>query len=127
MAFAAYREWFWPRDGQWVGVLQSEPLPAIAIRLDPDSGVIFVRSFAPAPPEGEIYRLWLLVPGRPALLLGAFTAGVSGRAPALAGLGRSRLGSAEVVVTQEPKLGAAAAAEGDPPGKVVYRGRLAPE
>jgi len=126
-AFAAYREWFWPRDGQWVGVLQSEPLPAIAIRLDPDSGVIFVRSFAPAPPEGEIHRLWLLVPGRPALLLGAFTAGVSGRAPALAGLGRSRLGSAEVVVTQEPKLGAAAAAEGGPPGKVVYRGRLAPE
>ncbi|MCG5237416.1 hypothetical protein [Xanthobacter oligotrophicus] len=127
-AFAAYREWFWPRDGQWVGVLQSEPLPSIAVRLDPDSGVIFVRSFAPVPPEGEINRLWLLVPGRPALLLGAFTAGLSGRTPALAGLGRNRLGAAEVVVTQEPKLGSgAASADGQPPGKVVYRGRLAPE
>ncbi|ABS68720.1 hypothetical protein Xaut_3491 [Xanthobacter versatilis] len=127
-AFAAYREWFWPRDGQWVGVLQSEPLPSIAVRLDPDSGVIFVRSFAPAPPEGEIHRLWLLVPGRPALLLGAFTAGLSDRAPALTGLGRNRLGAAEVVVTQEPKLGSgAASADGQPTGKVVYRGRLAPE
>ena len=127
-AFAAYREWFWPRDGQWVGVLQSEPLPSIAVRLDPDSGVIFVRSFAPAPPEGEINRLWLLVPGRSAVLLGEFSAGLSDRAPALAGLGRSRLGAAEVVVTQESKLGSgAASADGQPPGRVVYRGRLAPE
>ncbi|MDI4659095.1 hypothetical protein, partial [Xanthobacter autotrophicus] len=127
-AFAAYREWFWPRDGQWVGVLQSEPLPSIAVRLDPDSGVVFVRSFAPAPPDGDINRLWLVVPGRPALLLGAFTAGMSDRAPGLAGLGRSRLGRAELVVTQGPKLGSGeASADGQPPGKVVYRGRLAPE
>ncbi|MFS8040014.1 hypothetical protein ACI7CM_02225 [Xanthobacter sp. AM33] len=129
-AFSAYREWFWPRDGQWVGVLQGEPLPAIAIRLDPDSGVVFVRSFAPAPPEGEINRLWLMMPGRPALLLGEFTAGMAGRAPALAGVGRNRLGSAEVVVTQEEQKPAAApgpAAAAQPSGKVLYRGRLAPE
>lgn len=123
--FAAYREWIWPRGGGWVAVLQREPLPSVAVRLDPDTGVVFARALAPAPPEGEVYRLWLVPSGGPARLMGAFSAGLAARAPDLAGLGRGALGSAELVITLEARERPVAA--GGPQGEVVYRGRLVPE
>jgi len=126
-AFVVYREWFWPRDGQWVGVLQSEALPAIAVRIDPDSGVVVVRSFAPAPAAGDVNRLWLVLPGRGAHLIGAFSSGFSMRAPELAGLGRGRLGAAELIVTRGPASGPVALPQAEEEGNVVYRGRLVPE
>lgn len=126
-AFVIYREWFWPRDGQWVGVLQGEAMPAIAVRIDPDSGVVVVRSFAPAPAEGEVNRLWVAVPGRGAHLIGAFSSGFSVRVPELAALGRGRLGAAELIVTRGPAAGPPQVPQAGEEGNVVYRGRLAPE
>lgn len=125
-AFVAYREWVWPRAAQWVAVLQPDALPAIAVRADPASGALFVRTFAPAPPDGETYRLWLVTRGEGAQLLGAFSAGLAVRAPALTTLRPAVLLGAELVVTLEPV--ARALPPGAGPGEqVVYRGRLAPE
>ncbi|GLI23344.1 anti-sigma-K factor RskA [Xanthobacter flavus] len=122
---AAYREWVWPGEGYWVAVMQAEPLPAVSVRIDPDSGAVHVRSFAPAPPEGETYRLWLVSPSASARLIGAFSSGLSERMPELARLGRKGLAGTELVVTREP------ADRPDtlkgPESTVVYRGRLVPE
>ncbi|MFG1301794.1 hypothetical protein V5F49_18565 [Xanthobacter sp. V3C-3] len=126
-AFVIYREWFWPRDGQWVGVLQGEPLPAIAVRIDPDSGVMLVRSFAPAPADGEVNRLWVTVPGRGTHLVGTFSSGFAVRAPELGALGRGRLGAVELVVTRGPASAPPEPPQDGPDGNIVYRGRLAPE
>lgn len=122
---AAYREWVWPGEGYWVAVMQPEPLPAVSVRIDPDSGAVHVRSFAPAPPEGEIFRLWLVSPTSGARLIGTFSSGLSERLPELARLGRKGLAGTQVVVTREP---AAAPDPSKGPGDaVVYRGRLVPE
>lgn len=121
----AYREWIWPGAGYWVAVMQAESLPAVSVRIDPDSGAVHVRSFAPAPPEGETYRLWLLSATGAPRLIGAFSAGLSERLPELARLGRRGLAGTELVVTREPVVRADAAK--GPGEAVVYRGRLVPE
>lgn len=122
---AAYREWVWPGEGYWVAVMQPEPLPAVSVRIDPDSGAVHVRSFAPAPPDGETYRLWLVSATSSARLIGAFSAGLSERVPELGLLGRKGLAGAQLVVTREP-LNWPDISKG--PGEVVvYRGRLVPE
>ncbi|MFG1214875.1 hypothetical protein V5F72_20490 [Xanthobacter flavus] len=122
---AAYREWIWPGEGYWVAVMQGEPLPAVSVRIDPDSGAVHVRSFAPAPPEGETYRLWLVSPSASARLIGAFSSGLSERLPELARLGRKGLAGTELVVTREP-ADRSDTSKG-PESTVVYRGRLVPE
>ncbi|UDQ88051.1 hypothetical protein LJE71_17445 [Xanthobacter autotrophicus] len=122
---AAYREWVWPGEGYWVAVMQAEPLPAVSVRIDPDSGAVHVRSFAPAPPEGETYRLWLVSPSASARLIGAFSSGLSERLPELARLGRKGLAGTELVVTREP-ADRPDTSKG-PDSTVVYRGRLVPE
>ena len=122
---AAYREWIWPGEGYWVAVMQAEPLPAVSVRIDPDSGAVHVRSFAPAPPDGETYRLWLVAPASGARLIGAFSAGLSERVPELARLGRKGLAGTELVVTREP-ADRPDTTKG-PEATVVYRGRLVPE
>ncbi len=122
---AAYREWVWPGEGYWVAVMQAEPLPAVSVRIDPDSGALHLRSFAPAPPDGEIYRLWLVSPASGARFIGAFSAGLSERLPDLARLGRKGLAGTELVVTREPVERADTSA--GPGTAVVYRGRLVPE
>lgn len=122
-ARAAWLEWYWPGGGHWVGIAQPEPLPVVVVRIDPDSGAVFVRSFAPAPPEGDIYRLWLVSPGSGARLLGAFSAGLAVRVP---DLDRRGLSASELLVTREPAGRAATPADG-PAESVLYRGRLAPE
>ena len=116
-------EWYWPGGGHWVGIAQPEPLPVVVVRIDPDSGAVFVRSFAPAPPEGDIYRLWLVSPGSGARLLGAFSAGLAVRVP---DLDRRGLSASELLVTREPAGRLATSADG-PTESVLYRGRLAPE
>ena len=122
---AAYREWVWPGEGYWVAVMQPEPLPAVSVRIDPDSGAVHVRSFAPAPPEGEIFRLWLVSPTTGARLIGTFSSGLSERLPELGRLGRKGLAGTQVVVTREP---AAAPDPSKGPGDaVIYSGRLVPE
>ena len=122
---AAYREWIWPGEGYWVAVMQGEPLPAVSVRIDPDSGAVHVRSFAPAPPEGETYRLWLVSASASARLIGAFSSGLSERLPELARLGRKGLAGTELVVTREP-ADRPDTSKG-PESTVVYRGRLVPE
>ncbi|MFG1183519.1 hypothetical protein [Xanthobacter aminoxidans] len=122
---AAYREWVWPGEGYWVAVMQAEPLPAVSVRIDPDSGAVHVRSFAPAPPDGETYRLWLVSPTSGAWLIGAFSSGLSERVPELARLGRKGLSGTELVVTREP-ADRPDTTKG-PEATVVYRGRLVPE
>jgi len=126
-AGVAYRTWFWPDDGQWVGVLRAtQTQPAIALRIDPVSGAFHVRAFAPEPPPGQTYRLWLVTETRGTLLLGAFTTMLSERAPALARMGAGGLRASEVLVTREPA--ARALLPGSGPGEdVVYRGRLMPD
>lgn len=122
---AAYREWVWPGEGYWVAVMQAEPLPAVSVRIDPDSGALHLRSFAPAPPDGETYRLWLVSPASGARFIGAFSAGLSERLPDLARLGRKGLAGTELVVTREPVERPDTSA--GPGTTVVYRGRLVPE
>ncbi|MEP9353830.1 hypothetical protein ABLE93_09550 [Xanthobacter sp. KR7-65] len=122
----AYREWFWPGGGQWIGVMQPEALPAVVVRLDPDSGVVFVRAFAPPPAEGEVFRLWIVTPAAGTHLVGSFSAGLSARLPEVAAIGRRGLTSAELVVTREPAERADPKTAG-PGGSVLYRGRLVPE
>ncbi len=120
----AYREWIWPRDGQYVAVLQKEPMPTVALRIDPASGVIFVRALGPEPPDGQVYHLWLLAEGRAAVRLGRFTSAMVARSAALSGLDPSVLRRAKVRVTLEP----ADEKEADAPqGEVMFAGQLMPE
>lgn len=120
----AYRQWIWPRNGDYVAVLQPQSTPAVAVRVDPESGVLFVRAFAPPPPEGMAYQLWLRPKGERAVPLGHFSSGLAVRAPELGAADRSMLRAATVAVTLEPERGAGA---GDAPGTVVFEGRLVPE
>lgn len=120
-AFLGYRAWVWPGSGSYVGVLQSEPLPAVIVRLDPGTGAVFVRAFAPAPASGEAYCLWVVSPTLGSRLVGRFTAGLATRVPDLAGAGRKGIGTTELLVTLEPACEAAPVA---PDGKVLYRGRF---
>ncbi len=122
---AAYREWVWPGEGYWVAVMQAEPLPAVSVRIDPDSGALHLRSFAPAPPDGETYRLWLVSPTSGTRFIGAFSAGLSERLPDLARLGRKGLAGTELLVTREPVERPDTSA--GPGTAVIYRGRLVPE
>ncbi|MFG1357666.1 anti-sigma factor domain-containing protein [Xanthobacter pseudotagetidis] len=120
----AYRQWIWPRNGDYVAVLQPQSTPAVVVRVDPESGVLFVRAFAPPPPEGMAYQLWLRPKGERAVPLGHFSSGLAVRAPELGAADRSMLRAATVAVTLEPARGAGA---GDAPGMVVFEGRLVPE
>jgi anti-sigma-K factor RskA len=120
----AYRQWVWPRVGDYVAVLQAQAAPAVTVRVDPESGVVFVRAFAPPPPEGMAYHLWLRPKDEQAVRLGSFSAGLAVRTPALGAVDRGALGRATLAVTLGPAQGTAA---GDAPGPVLFEGRLAPE
>jgi anti-sigma-K factor RskA len=96
----------------------------MAVRVDPESGVVFVRAFAPPPPEGMAYQLWLRPKGERAVRLGDFSSGLAVRAPALGAVDRSALRTATVAVTLGPANGAGTGAA---PGTVVFEGRLVPE
>jgi len=116
----------WPVTGdRYVSVLQREPSPALAIRLDPQDGVVRVQVLAPDLPAGGRYALWLVTEKSGTQLISRFSGSTVAHSAALKRVGKAGLANATLTVTVEPAE--AAVVPLAPGANVVYRGRLAPE
>lgn len=99
--------------------LKSSPHPQMVLALDPEAGDVVVRQLDEAPPEGMVYRMWLVSHTHGTRALCTFTA--VGRCPAgaLGAVDRAGLMAGVLQVTLEP----AGLSLSTPTGKVVYHGR----
>lgn len=99
--------------------LKSSPDPLMVLAFDPEAGDVVVRQLDAPPPDGMVYRMWLVSHEHGTRALCSFTA--AGRCPsgALGTVGRAGLMGGALQVTLEP-LGLSLAT---PTGKVVFYGR----
>ena len=118
----AYRELTAPRSGPWMSLLQAEPAPAVAVRLDPSTGFLKVRILAPPPPAGTRHALWLVTPNGGSHLLVRFVGQVDMTSAVLRRMDRAALAASTLEVTLEAAEATAGGVASAP--EVVYRGRL---
>lgn len=99
--------------------LKSSPDPLMVLAFDPEAGDVVVRQLDAPPPDGMVYRMWLVSHEHGTRALCSFTA--AGRCPsgALGTVGRAGLMGGALQVTLEP----ASLSLATPTGKVVFYGR----
>ena len=99
--------------------LRSSPHPQMVLALDPEAGDVVVRHLDAPPPDGMVYRMWLVSHTHGTRAVCSFT--TAGRCPAgaLGAVDRAGLMAGTLQVTLEP----AGLSLATPTGKVVFYGR----
>lgn len=112
-----------PPSQQLLAVVnRSGELPALIVRVDPQAGIVQVRSLAAETPPDRSLELWSIVGGGAPRSLGLV--GAAGRNASIPESDRPRLEGATIAVSVEPAGGSRT---GGPTGPVVYSGKLVPD